>query len=82
MLKVLVLDSGLKDARQGSTKIFEIFFAQETGLQISYTNLPRNKRGKPSSYKGWHFNLSHSGEYLAMVISDEKEVGIDVEKRL
>ncbi|NKF08853.1 4'-phosphopantetheinyl transferase superfamily protein [Clostridium gasigenes] len=40
-----------------------------------------NKYGKPCliNDKNFHFNISHSGEYIAVIV-DNKEVGVDVEK--
>lgn len=43
--------------------------------------IERNEHGKPYiSGNPWYFNLSHSGEYLAMVFST-RECGIDIQER-
>ena len=39
-----------------------------------------NENGKPYLENGPFFNLSHSGEYIALVISKTREVGIDIQK--
>ena len=42
-----------------------------------------NARGKPQLVQpGWHFNISHSGSTLALAISNQAPLGIDVEGRL
>ncbi len=42
--------------------------------------MTENRNGKPYLTQGdLYFNLSHSGDYAALVISDE-EVGVDIEK--
>lgn len=41
-----------------------------------------NARGKPQLLQpDWHFNISHSGSTLALAISNQAPVGIDVEGR-
>ena len=39
-------------------------------------------RGKPyfESPQGLYFNLSHSGEYAVCIVSDEAEVGLDIQR--
>jgi len=41
----------------------------------------RSEKGKPfySDYPQWHFNISHSAEWVVMAFS-EAEIGIDIEK--
>lgn len=46
----------------------------------SYDEVRRNANGKPYMV-GLHFNLSHSGDYVAMVVSDQP-VGIDIQQKL
>ena len=40
-----------------------------------------NDMGKPFFEKGPYFNVSHSGKYIVMAISD-KEVGVDIEENV
>ena len=40
-----------------------------------------NDMGKPFFEKGPYFNVSHSGKYIIMVVS-EKEVGVDIEENV
>ena len=43
--------------------------------------IEKNEHGKPYiSGNSWYFNLSHSGDYLAMVFSG-RECGIDIQER-
>lgn len=47
----------------------------EVGLEsISYTDL-----GKPYIPGNYYFNISHSSDLVALVVSDQEDVGIDVE---
>lgn len=48
-------------------------------LGESNASLQENAQGKPYLAQGPHFNLSHSGEYVILGIS-EHEIGVDVER--
>jgi 4'-phosphopantetheinyl transferase len=41
----------------------------------------RNDYGKPVILNGPHINLSHSGNFVCLVVSDISPVGIDIERR-
>ena len=43
-------------------------------------NLPRDKNGKPLPIDDKHFNISHSGGFIAIAISDQP-VGIDLQSK-
>lgn len=43
-------------------------------------NLPRDKNGKPLPINNTHFNISHSGNYLAVATNDQL-VGIDLQSK-
>jgi len=43
-------------------------------------NISETKSGKPYLKNGPYFNVSHSGEYVVLVIHDSREVGVDIER--
>lgn len=43
-------------------------------------NISETKAGKPYLKNGPYFNVSHSGEYVVLVIHDSREVGVDIER--
>lgn len=59
-------------------------------LQLSPSQIPIsiNKKGKPSLAMpnglatSWHFNISHTGSLLALAVSNQAPLGIDLESRL
>ena len=55
------------------------YVLQQSGF--SFANLKRNADGKPYVDADFFFNISHSGEYVAMVDSD-RQVGIDIQKNI
>lgn len=54
----------------------------EKGLVYNNESVIKNEWGKPSlkNYPGIQYNISHSENYAACIISDTYSVGIDVEK--
>ena len=55
------------------------------GAYLFYKYLPKeeikiNSNGKPYLENGPYFNLSHSGEYTVIAISNERDVGVDIER--
>ena len=66
--------------RQEFTKKVEDYLEKQIGLKINYEKCPRDKNGNLKKIKDWFINVSHSGRYLAVVVSKEKEVGIDIER--
>jgi 4'-phosphopantetheinyl transferase len=44
-------------------------------------NILYNEYGKPFIPGGPHFNLSHSGDFACLAVSDSSPVGIDIEKQ-
>lgn len=47
---------------------------------LPHENISETKSGKPYLKNGPYFNVSHSGEYVVLVIHDSREVGVDIER--
>ena len=39
-----------------------------------------NQNGKPYCLDGPYFNISHSGKYIVLAISERRDIGIDIER--
>ena len=66
------------DTKKLSNVFFPQVFYLETGDNIKYEDLKRNENGKPLPVNNYFFNISHSGNYWCIAISDS-ECGIDIE---
>ena len=47
-------------------------------FETKITVFKSDENGKPMPINGWHFSLSHSGSFWALVV-DRSEIGIDIE---
>lgn len=56
---------------------------QRLGCAPHHVPIARGAQGKPylAGAHDWHFNLAHSGQYVALAFSHEGPVGIDIEWR-
>lgn len=49
--------------------------------QLSNETIKKNEIGKPYFENGPHFNISHSGKYVVMAVSN-KDIGVDIEENV
>lgn len=54
---------------------------ERLGLTPRDIQVTRTDTGKPVVTEGIHFNLSHSGELILLALSDERAVGVDIERK-
>jgi 4'-phosphopantetheinyl transferase len=59
-----------------------VTLSKSTGLNPEELSFPRNKYGKPSltPYPNVQFNVSHSGDWIALISGGNVDLGVDVEK--
>lgn len=51
------------------------------GVPARELDVNRTDTGKPIVAGGVHFNVSHSGDLILLALSDQRDVGVDVERR-
>ena len=47
---------------------------------FSDTSIIYDEKGKPFLSNGWNISISHSGDYVAIIINETENCGIDIEK--
>ncbi len=55
--------------------------SERLGIAAPDIRVSRTDTGKPVVTDGIHFNVSHSGELVLLAISEERPVGVDVERK-
>jgi 4'-phosphopantetheinyl transferase len=51
------------------------------GIAARELRVSRTDMGKPVVAAGVHFNVSHSGDLILLALSDQRAVGVDVERK-
>lgn len=64
----------------GRSKLQSLAAGLLLNAYISDKEIKLNEYGKPYTDGGPFFNLAHSGDYVILAISDESEVGCDIEE--
>jgi 4'-phosphopantetheinyl transferase len=54
---------------------------ERLGVEPRELRVSRTDTGKPVVSQGVHFNLSHSGDLILLAMSDQRPVGVDVERK-
>ena len=60
--------------------LVRIVLGQHTGEDPRAVRVSRTDTGKPMAERV-HFNVSHSGDLVLVAVSDERAIGVDVERR-
>jgi 4'-phosphopantetheinyl transferase len=61
--------------------LVRIVLAERLGVAPRDIPVSRTDTGKPIVAEGVHFNVSHSGDLILLAFSEERPVGVDVERR-
>jgi len=61
--------------------LVRVVLARRLGREARRIEVSRTDSGKPVVTGGVHFNVSHSGDLILMAMSDDCDVGVDVERR-
>ena len=77
LLQLAVQEKGADSEGMVDLSVSEVLEKLHEAVEIEYVY---NYHGKPDfADETWHFNLSHSGEYVCLVIS-ECSVGVDIQQ--
>jgi 4'-phosphopantetheinyl transferase len=55
--------------------------SERLAISARSIQVSRTDTGKPVITQGIHFNVSHSGDLIVLAISDERPVGVDIERK-
>lgn len=79
--KIDSLSADAAKARSLAAEILLIKGTEDIGLSDLINHIEVNEHGKPDFWDGcgWHFNLSHSGEYVMLGIADSP-IGVDIQE--
>lgn len=61
--------------------LVRIVLGEHLRLGARDLRVSRTDTGKPVVAEGIHFNVSHSGDLILLALSEERAVGVDVERR-
>ena len=77
-MKVYIVELSEKVTKHISDALFPLVMRQEYGIECSYSDVRRDNNSKPQPISGHFFNISHSGDYWCIALSNEP-CGIDIE---
>jgi len=58
-----------------------VVLGKHLGVNGRDLRVSRTDTGKPIIADGIHFNVSHSGDLILLALSEQRDVGVDVERR-
>lgn len=61
--------------------LVRVVLSERLGGIAREIRVSRTDTGKPVIAEGVHFNVSHSGDLILMALSEQRDVGVDVERR-
>jgi 4'-phosphopantetheinyl transferase len=61
--------------------LVRIVLSEHLGVAARDVRVSRTDTGKPVIAEGIHFNVSHSGDLILLALSEQRAVGVDVERR-
>jgi 4'-phosphopantetheinyl transferase len=61
--------------------LVRLVLSDRLGMSARDIRVSRTDTGKPVIAEGIHFNVSHSGDLILLALSEQRDVGVDVERR-
>lgn len=61
--------------------LVRVVLSDRLGMSARDIRVSRTDTGKPVIAEGIHFNVSHSGDLILLALSEQRDVGVDVERR-